>query len=228
MCVQAARLLLIAFTCLAFDQPAYADPIRYDFSGPIGNPTFGTAPQEIGDVLVGSIELNTDALRTTERGSTFRRFEGPVDLHLSFRSQASGQEYLNYAFDGINMNVVVNNVPGWDAFRPGFFDPQNPFFSFGLYLSNVGGDAFSGTDFPRTLDLRAFNEFRMFSGSYWQFDSRLRIEKQIGLFTGSVTTLNGIQVPAPPVVPEPATMLLSGIGVAAVLKRWRRMQQHSS
>jgi hypothetical protein len=201
--------------------PAHAEVIRYDFSG-IVRSTFGTAPQAVGDLFTGSLVMDTRLLPPTEPSSQATRFDGPVDFRVSFQSARTGSQYLNYALPQTDL-VVNNNVP-YDAFRANFFDRTRATVPvFGFYFTDRNGTALSSTDLPRSMDPRAFDDWRMLYGDYFRSD--WRTEGYSGQFTGLVTSLNGIQAltghpePAAP-TPEPSTLLLTAVGIGAVLRRY--------
>jgi hypothetical protein len=220
------RNMLVFGTALALlggaVQPAHADPIRYDFAGVVRS-TFGSAPQAVGDLFTGALVIDTDLLPTTEQGPGFRRFEGPVDLRVSFQSAATGQTYLSYVVP--QTNLVVNNDIPYDAFRAGVFDPARPTSPvFGFYFTDRNGTALSSTNLPRSIDPRAFDDWRMFYGNYFRSD--WRTEGYIGQFGGLVTSLNGIEAltgnpESPAAAPEPSTLLLTAVGIAAGVRRRR-------
>jgi hypothetical protein len=202
-------------------RPAHADVIRYDFAGVVRS-TFGTAPQAVGDLFTGALVIDTDLLPTTEQEEGARRFEGPVDLRVSFQSAATGRTYLSYVVPQTNF-VVNNDVPN-DDLNGSVFDPARRTFVFGFYFTDRHGTALSSTDLPRSIDPRAFDDWRLFYGDYFRSD--WRTEGYTGQFGGLVTSLNGIEAltghpePAAP-TPEPSTLLLTAIGIAAGLTRRR-------
>lgn len=213
------RVVLLITTCMLIHRPASADVIRYDFSG-IVRTTFGTAPQAIGDSFTGSLVIDTDALPTTEQGPGFRRFDGPVDLRVSFASATTEREYLSYAVP--QTDLVINNDVPYDAFRAEVFNPAQRTFTFGFYFTDRNGTALSSTDLPSSMDPRAFDDWRMFYGDY--FPSDWRTEGYRGQFGGLVTKLNGIEalngLPGPnAATPEPETLVLAAIGIVAVFRR---------
>jgi len=53
-------------------------------------------------------------------------------------------------------------------------------FSFGFFFTDRAGDALSSTDFPRTLNLAAFDSSRAFYGDYW--DGTGDLSRNLGLF----------------------------------------------
>jgi len=218
--------MLILGTALALlgcsVEGAHADVIRYDFAGVVRS-TFGTAPQAVGDLFTGALVIDTDLLPATEEGEGTRRFDGPVDLRVSFQSAATGRTYLNYVVP--QTDLVVNNDVPYDAFRASVFDRARATTPvFGFYFTDRNGTALSSTDLPRSIDPRAFDDWRDFYGDYFRSDWR-NGEGYVGQFNGLVTSLNGIEAltghPEPTPTPEPSTLLLTAIGVAAGLKRRR-------
>ena len=199
---------------------ARAETITFSFSGPV-HESSGIAPMSPGDLLTGSMTFDTTQLVTTEESPGARRFDGPVDLQLSFR-RPSGETVAEYALPHGLVDLVVNNDVPDDAFRPIVRDSDNPTFTFGFFFTDRSGTTFASTDFPRTLNLASFDESRLFFGNFWN-----RLDRPaVGTFTGAVTSLNGITVPddqPPSATPEPASMFLVGTALAGMgMRRFRR------
>jgi hypothetical protein len=86
------------------------------------------------------------------------------------------------------------DIPGgrgiYDAFRANFFDPERREVIFALYFTDLNGTALSSTDLPRSIDPRAFDDWRMLNGDYYR-KGKLE-EGYTGQFNGLVTSINGI------------------------------------
>jgi len=217
--------LVVSF---AFTQNVRADPITFNFSGPVHQRS-GNAPQAVGDTLIGSFTVDPQQLTTTEQGASFRRFEGPIDLHLAFKRPSSGTAVVEY--DLSRLHLVINNDiegSGTDAFRPLMFnDPVRPALVFGFFFTDRTGDALTSTDFPSTLNLPAFDEFRLFFGTF--FEGAEPDLRPVGTFTGVVTSLNGLQAPdVPSPTPEPASWLLVGTAGMLIVKNRRNARARRS
>jgi hypothetical protein len=183
----------------------------------------------VGDTLIGSFTVDPQQLTTTEQGASFRRFEGPIDLHLAFKRPSSGTAVVEY--DLSRLHLVINNDiegSGTDAFRPLMFnDPVRPALVFGFFFTDRTGDALTSTDFPSTLNLPAFDEFRLFFGTF--FEGAEPDLRPVGTFTGVVTSLNGLQAPdVPSPTPEPASWLLVGTAGMLIVKNRRNARARRS
>ena len=215
------RALFLAIMWLSVSTAVNAEPIPFNFSGPLFA-TSGTAPQQPGDIAVGSFVLDPGTLTVTEESSEHRRFEGPVDLRLSFR-RPSGDVVVQYDLQDFPLNLVINNdvlsfadESRYDAFRFGIGRAED-LFSLGVFLVDPTGTAFSDMNLPTELNLLDFNgpNNRRFFGSYLNPAGGI-----VGQFDGYVTFLNGVSAPEP--VPEPGTLsLLIGGGALALLRRRR-------
>lgn len=217
---------VLAIMWLTVGTAAYAEPIAFNFSGPVYR-RFGVAPQQNGDIAVGSFVLDPNTLLVTEESPEHRRFEGSVDLLLSFR-RPSGEAVVEYDLRDARLNLVINNDVTWDpqpydAFRLGIAQAEAP-FSFGVSLIDPTGTVFADTDLPTELDLLDFLGSR--NRTYVGYYVDPAASTYAGQFDGYITSLNGVSAPEP--VPEPGTLaLLVGGGVFALLRRRRRLAQSS-
>jgi len=91
------KLCWLVVTCLALAMAGdvSADPVTFQFSGPV-HLTSGAAPQQRGDMLVGSFTVDPDQLIITEQGP-------PIDAlrdqsNCSSRSCGRGRLSSNRTF----------------------------------------------------------------------------------------------------------------------------------
>lgn len=226
---------LMAIAALTFNGAVLAVPLTFDFSGSITsvNDTTASGLVTVGDSFSGSFtyETTTPEAAYTVGDSQFAFYDHPTPLGVNGLSLSAGD--FNYAASQTALlTPTVQNqgslVSGEDAFiliqtddSASFVQlPTVNFVQVELFLLGADGILGGSLALPTALDLSDFTLSR---------DFRLAALEPSGMGPGffNVFVIEGsllsLELSTPTTVPEPTSIALLGLGLAALgLRRKRR------